>query len=121
MPKWYFQAACRLRIWVPFHVAQRAGRHDLPAVNSSTRTKIDDVIGAPHRFLIMLDNNQRVSFVPQCGERVEQSQVIARMKTDRRLIQYVRTPRRFEPSCAANRIRCDSPPLNVFAERPRAR
>ena len=58
MAKRRFQTTCRLRMCISLDVAQRARRHDFSTVNSSTRTKIDDVIGAPHRFLIMLDNNQ---------------------------------------------------------------
>jgi hypothetical protein len=57
MPKWYFQAACRLGICIAFHVEQRAGCDDLSSVNSGARSKINDVIGASHRFLIMLDDN----------------------------------------------------------------
>jgi hypothetical protein len=45
-------------MYIPFHVAQRAARYDFSAVNSCTRTKIDDVIGPPHRFLIVLDNDE---------------------------------------------------------------
>src|SRR5437763_15619115 len=89
MLKWYFQATRGLGILIPLHLAQRATRHDFSAVNSCTRSKIDDVIGSPHGFLIVLDNNERVSFVPQRGERFQQAQVIARLETDRRLIQYV--------------------------------
>jgi hypothetical protein len=58
MPKRYFQAARCFGIWIFFHVEQLAGRHDLSSMNSSARTKIDNVVGTPHRFLVMLDNNQ---------------------------------------------------------------
>ena len=58
MLKWYFQATPCFGILIPFHVAQRAARHDFSAVNSCARSKIDDVIGSPHGFLIVLDNNE---------------------------------------------------------------
>ena len=54
------------------------------------RPEIDDVIGAPHRFLIVLDDDERVSLLPQRGQRFEQAQVIARMQADGRFVQHVK-------------------------------
>ena len=59
-------------------------------MNSRARAKIDNVVRAPHRFFIMLDNDERVAFVPQRGERIEQAQVVARMQTDRRFVEHVK-------------------------------
>ena len=51
--------------------------------------KIDNVIGTPHRFVIVLDNDERVSFLAQRFERFEQPQIITRMQTDRRFVENV--------------------------------
>jgi hypothetical protein len=59
-------------------------------VNSRARPEIDDVIGAPHRFFVVLDHDQRVTLVPQRRECFEQALIIAWMQTNRRLVQYVK-------------------------------
>ena len=39
-------------------VTQRSARHDFATVNSRARAEIDDVIGAAHRFFVVLDDDQ---------------------------------------------------------------
>ena len=89
-------------------------------MNSRARPEIDDVIGAPHRFFIVLDHCRRVALVPQrrelrasAGYRADATQWFAR--PGRKALRANLS------SFAAKRIRCDSPRLNVFAERPSAR
>ena len=71
-------------------VAQCSDRDDFPAVNTGARAKIDNVIGAPHRFLVVLDHHEGISFFAQRFERVEQAQVIARVQADGRFVEHVK-------------------------------
>ena len=59
-------------------------------MNARARAKIDNMVGAAHRFVIVLDNDERIPFLAERFERVEQTQIIARMKTDRRFVQNVK-------------------------------
>src|SRR5262245_206896 len=40
---------------------QRSRRNDLSAVDSRARAEINDVIRAPHRFLVVLDNHDGIA------------------------------------------------------------
>ena len=90
MTKRRLQTTPGLGILRALDVAQRSGRHDFAAVNSGARAKIDNVIRAPHRFFVVLDDDERVSFFAQRRQRVEQAQIIARMQTDGRLVEHVK-------------------------------
>ena len=46
-------------------------KYDLSAVLARARAKIDDVIGRPYRFLVVLDDDDRVAQIAQTGERPE--------------------------------------------------
>src|SRR5690349_14402047 len=70
-------------------VAKSSGRDHFAAVNARARAKIDNVIGAPHRFVVVLDDDERVSFFPKRFERVEEPQIVAGMQTDRRFVEDV--------------------------------
>jgi hypothetical protein len=39
------------------------------AVNAGARSDVDDVIGSPHRILVMLDDDQRVAQIPHMLQR----------------------------------------------------
>ena len=41
-----------------FDIAQRSGGNDLPAMRSRARAKINNVISTPHRFVIVLDDDE---------------------------------------------------------------
>ena len=41
----------------------RAFGEELAAVNTGRRAEVDDTIGARHEFIVMLDDEERVSFV----------------------------------------------------------
>src|SRR4029077_6211859 len=90
MTKRRLQITPSLGISCMLDVAQCSLHDYFAAVHARAWAKIDNVIGAPHRFLVVLDDDERVSFLPQGGERVEQTQIIARMQTDRRLIEHVK-------------------------------
>ena len=51
------QAAGGLGIWILLDVAQRSRGHHLTTMNSRARPKINDMIGSPHCFFVVLDNN----------------------------------------------------------------
>ena len=80
------QAAPRLGRPVLLDVAQRPLHHNFAAMHSRARPEIDDVIGAAHRFFVMLDDHERVSLLPQRRQRFEQAKIVARMQPDRRLV-----------------------------------
>src|SRR6476660_3728928 len=83
------QAAAGLRATVPLNISEGSLDDDFAAVNSRAWPEIDDVIGPPHRFFIVLDDHERVSFFAQRGERFEKTQVVARMQADGRLVENV--------------------------------
>ena len=51
--------------------------------------EIDDVIRAAHRLFVVLDDDERISFLAQCRQRFEQTDVVARMQSDRRFVEDV--------------------------------
>jgi hypothetical protein len=99
-----------LRIFRALDVPQCSRRDDFAAVNSRARAKIDNVIGAPHRFVVMLDDHERVSFFAKRFERVEQAQVIARMQTNRRFVENVENAAQIRPE-----LRREPDPLRFAA------
>ena len=90
MTKRRLETAPGLGIFRVLDLAQRSGRDHFAAVNSRARAKIDNVIRAPHRFLIVLDDDERVSLFAKRGQRIEQPQIIARMQADGRLVQNIK-------------------------------
>ena len=58
MTKRILQTTTGLGIFRTFDVAQRSSGDDFAAMNSGAWAKIDNVIGAPHRFLIVLDDHE---------------------------------------------------------------
>ena len=73
-----------------FDFGQGPLHHNLAAMHAGARPEIDDVIGAPHRFLIMLYDHERISLLAQRGQRLEQAHVVARMQADRRLVENIK-------------------------------
>src|ERR1044071_4532178 len=83
------QATPGLRSAVLLDISERALDDDFAAMDTGAGAEIDNVIGAPHCFLIVLDDHERVPFFPQRGQRFEEPQIIARMQADGRLVQTV--------------------------------
>ena len=83
------QALARQRIGVPKKFLKGTSCHHFSAFNSRTRPQIDNVIGTAHRFIIVLDHDQRVAARLQLFERCEQLLIVARMQPNRRLIENV--------------------------------
>ena len=59
-------------------------------MHAGARAKIDNMVGTPHRFLVVLHDHERISFFAQRRKRIEQTQVIARMQTNRWFIKHVK-------------------------------
>jgi hypothetical protein len=72
--------------------------------------EINNVIGAAHRLFIMLDYHERVSFLAQGRQGVEQPAIIARMQTDRRFIENVKNAAQVRPE-----LRREKDPLRFAA------
>ena len=70
-------------------VVERPGGHDVSAANARAGTKIDDVVGRPHRVFVVLDDDHRVALVAESGERFQQAVVVAGMQADGRLVEDV--------------------------------
>jgi hypothetical protein len=58
MTRLRFQATRGFGIWIFLDIASVPLTHHLATVNSRARPEIDDVIGAPHRFFVVLDHDQ---------------------------------------------------------------
>ena len=84
-----FEAASRFRICRALDLGDCAAGDHFAAVDSGPRAQIDNVIGASHRLLVVLDDDERISFSPQSTQGIEQPQIIARMQSNRRFIQDV--------------------------------
>src|SRR5205085_3835805 len=58
MTKRIFQTTTSLGNLRTFDVAQRSSGDDFAAMNSGARSKINNVISAPHRFFVVLDDHE---------------------------------------------------------------
>ncbi len=68
----------------------RADGHEFAAGFARARAEIHDVIGAPHGFFVVLDDENRVAQIAQRFERAEQAAIVARVEADRRFIENVK-------------------------------
>ena len=68
------------------HLSRRALSHDLPAMNASTGSYINQIVGGADGILIMLNHNNRIAQIAQPGESLQQTIVVALMQTNRGLI-----------------------------------
>ena len=71
------------------NVRKRAFGDDVAAADAGSGTEVDDMIGRPHRVLVVLNDDHRVAQVAKLSERFQQLVVIARMQADGRLIENV--------------------------------
>src|SRR5262249_29216344 len=65
-------------------------RDELPTVNARAWAEIDDVVGAPHRFLVVLHHDQRIPFFAKRAQGVEEAQIIARVQSNRWFIEDIK-------------------------------
>ena len=86
------QIVARYRFGACRHLL-RSARHDhLSAMHARAGTYVHDVVGFLHSFFIVLHHYKGVAQVAQTGERVEQSAVVALMKSYARLVENVEHP-----------------------------
>src|SRR5687767_10758299 len=79
----------RYGVAIARHIVCRTARYHNSAMRARAGAKIDNVIRATNSFLIVLNNQDRVAQIAQRGQRIQQTPVVARMQTDRRLVQNV--------------------------------
>jgi hypothetical protein len=63
--------------------------NDFATANSRTGTEVHQMIGSLHGFVVMLDDDDRVPLISQILQAVEQHDVVAGVKSDRRFVQDV--------------------------------
>ncbi len=69
-------------------VGGRALEYHATTAFARSRPKVEDAIGGQHDLGIMLDDQQRVAVVPQPLHHLDDASHVARMQTDRRLIEH---------------------------------
>ena len=76
--------------WAQFgNFARGSGGDDLAAVDTRTRTDVDDVVGRVYRVLVVFDDDHGIAEVAQEGQGLQQAIVVALMQADRRLVEDV--------------------------------
>ena len=95
------QAAFRL-----FDVFNGPFSDDFSTADPWPRSKINQMIGCHHCFIVMLDNDDGISLISQIFEAVKQHRIVARMKADRRLVQDINHTHQSTPdlSCQADSL-----------------
>src|SRR3954470_20445629 len=79
------------------NLSQRPLDHHFAPMQARARSEIDDVIRATHRLFVVLDDNERVPFLAQRCQRFQEPNIIPRMKSNRRLVENVKTPAEIRP------------------------
>src|SRR6202042_3876669 len=64
-------------------------RDDVTAVSSAARAELDEHVRCANRFRIVLDDDDRRARVDERAQIVEETSCVARMKSDRGLIEHV--------------------------------
>ena len=83
------QVAAGHRIRRRGYVGGASLRHHLAATLARAGTDVDDVVGAPDRLFVVLHDHQRVALLAELVQGIEQDPVVARMQSDRRLVEHV--------------------------------
>ena len=84
-----FEISAGQRIRIGQDFPKRPGRDDFPAVRAGVRSQVDDVIGAAHGFLVVLDDDERIAVEGESFQGVEKPGVVARVQADGRLVENV--------------------------------
>ncbi len=66
--------------------------HHLTAVDTGTRTHVDQIVSRPDRVLVVLDYQHGVAQVPEPGQGLQQAVVVALMQADRWFVEHVQHP-----------------------------
>jgi hypothetical protein len=72
----------RGRVWIFADIAQCAFGDDLAALHAGAGTEVNNVVGAAHGFLVVLDDEQGVAAVFEELKGVEEMFVVPRMEAD---------------------------------------
>ena len=59
------------------------------AAHARARADVDHVVGAAYRLLVVLDDEKRVALARERADGLEQHRVVARVQSDRRLVEHV--------------------------------
>ena len=100
---------------------QRPSRHHLSALLPGTRAKVDDVVSLADGLFIVLHHYNAIALVLQTVQGAQQLRIVARVQTNGGLVEDVTYTAQVEPSCAARRRRCASPPDSVSLRRSSVR
>ena len=68
---------------------ERARVHDAPALLARPESQIDDVVRDFDHVGIVLDDNDGVALIPQLAKNRNEPLVVARVQSDRRLVEHV--------------------------------
>ena len=71
------------------HLRGRAGGDDLTAADAGAGAEVHQVVGGPHRVLVVFDHEDRVAHVAEAFEAREQAGVVARVQPDTRFVEDV--------------------------------
>ena len=75
------------------HLGQRALGHEVAAARARAGAEVEDVVGAADGVLVVLDDDDGISQIPQPPQRADEPVVVALMQPDARLIEHVKTAR----------------------------
>src|SRR3989440_12804727 len=79
-------------VGIGHYIGGRALGHDFATMFPGSRTNIDDVVGRPHRVLVVLDNEQRITQVAQAYQGLNQTCIVTLVKSDTWLITDIEHP-----------------------------
>jgi len=71
------------------HLLRRALEDHFSTLSARPRSDIDDPVGSPHHVLIVLHHDDRIAQVAERLERVDQSDVVALVESNARLVEDV--------------------------------
>ena len=71
------------------HFLRRALEHNFAATPSGLGTYVYDVVGVEHHVLVVFNHDDRVAQVAQLFKRFDKTVIVALVKADARLVEYV--------------------------------
>src|SRR6185437_3887557 len=74
-------------------LVERAGADDFAAVDSRAGAHVDDMVGGPDRFLVMLDDEHGVAEAAEALQRLQEAVVVLLVEADRGLVEDVEDSR----------------------------
>ena len=71
---------------------RRSGSDDVAAMDTGTRSHVDDVIRKTNGILVMLNDKYCVAKVAKSDKRRQKPVIVTLMKADRRFVQHLEDP-----------------------------